>query len=84
MVLGDGIATAFGDWYASQTGYNRINGNGEEQDVSALGYIITGTLEEWSSLLGKVTLVVEFISQTANEYSRNFPALKGLLTYPLN
>lgn len=85
MVLGDGIANNFGDWYANLTGYTRIKSSDQENEggVSALGYIITGTLEEWASLQGKVTLVVEFISQTANEYNRNLPALKGLLTYPI-
>ncbi|HSX58005.1 MAG TPA: DUF2817 domain-containing protein [Candidatus Saccharimonadales bacterium] len=83
MILGDGIAQALGDWYASQTGYTRVQSNGEESDVSALGYVITGTYEEWATRRGVKTLVVEFISQTANEYNRNLPALKGLLSYPI-
>lgn len=83
MVLGDGIAQIFGDWYSNMTGYNRSQSSSEESDISALGYVITGTYEEWASKRGVVTLVVEFISQTANEYTRNFPALKGLLTYPI-
>lgn len=85
MVLGDGSADSFGDWYANLSGYTRIKGSDQENEsgLSALGYVITGTLEEWSSLLGKATLVVEFISPTANEYNRNLPALKGLLNYSI-
>jgi hypothetical protein len=49
--------------------------------MSALGYVITGTFEDWSQRLGNITLIVEFISATANEYQRNYPALKGLLNY---
>ncbi len=83
LILGDGIAQGLGDWYANLTGYTRSNSSGEESDVSALGYVITGTYEEWATKRGIPTLVVEFISQTANEYSHNLPALKGLLTYPI-
>lgn len=84
LILGDGIAQSFGDWYSAKTGYKR-GGSDEENEsgVSALGYIITGTLEEWATLRGHVTLVVEFISAGSSEYSRNLPALKGLLTYPI-
>lgn len=83
LVLGDGIAQDFGNWYANLTGYTRSYSSDGESDVSALGYVITGTYEEWATKRGIPTLVIEFISQTANEYSRNLPALKGLLTYPL-
>lgn len=84
MVIGDGISQAFGDWYAAKTGYTRVSGDNEsDSNMSALGYIITGTLEDWATIRNLTTLVVEFISQTQNEYSRNLPALKGLLTYPL-
>jgi predicted deacylase len=83
LVIGDGIAQAFGDWYSNLTGYIRSQSSGEESDVSAVGYVITGTYEEWATKRGVPTLVIEFISQTANEYSRNLPALKGLLTYPI-
>ncbi len=83
LVLGDGIAQGFGDWYSNLTGYTRSQSSGEESEISALGYIITGTYEEWATKRGISTLVIEFISQTANEYSRNLPALKGLLTYPI-
>lgn len=83
LVLGDGIAQAFGDWYSNLTGYTRSQSSGQESDVSALGYVITGTYEEWATKRGVKTLVIEFISQTANEYSRNLPALRDLLTYPI-
>lgn len=84
LVIGDGIAQNFGDWYANLTGYKRSQSSGEESDTSALGYIITGTYEEWvTKKRGVPTLVIEFISQTANEYARNLPALKGLLNYPI-
>lgn len=82
LVLGDGSASSFGNWYANLTGYTRSQSSGEETDISALGYPITGTYEEWATKRGVNTLVIEFISRTANEYSRNLPALKGLLTYP--
>ena len=84
VVLGDGISENFGDWYANLTGYVRGK-NTEEEDssMSSLGYVITGSFEDWSSRLGNVTLVVEFISATANEYQQNYPALRSLLTYGL-
>lgn len=84
MVIGDGIATTFGNWYAKKTGYKRVYGDNEnDSDMSALGYIITGALEEWVSTKGVITLVVEFISSYQSEYQRNLTALKGLLTYPI-
>ncbi len=84
MVIGDGIADSFGDWYAAQTGYNRVKGDVQEDpNMSALGYIITGTFEDWVTARGLVTLVIEFVSQTQNEYNRNLPALKGLLNYSI-
>ncbi|HEY4695128.1 MAG TPA: Ig-like domain-containing protein [Candidatus Nanoarchaeia archaeon] len=85
LVIGDGAANNFGDWYANLTGYSRSVSTGEEEAgcTSALGYCITGTMEEWMSLRGNIVIVVEFISATSSEYSRNLPALKGLLTYLL-
>jgi len=85
LVIGDGIAQNLGDWYTSQTGYNRSASGPEDPGscLSALGYCITGTLEEWATKRGTVTLVVEFASATSPEYERNLPALKGLLNRPI-
>jgi len=85
LVIGDGVAQSLGDWYASQTGYTR-SGSGVEDPgscLSALGYCITGTLEEWASDRGTATIVVEMASANLSEYERNLPALKGLLTLPI-
>ena len=45
MVIGDGIADSFGDWYAAQTGYNRVKGDVQEDpNMSALGILLPGHL----------------------------------------
>lgn len=78
LVVGFGIGVSFRNWYASKTGYAAGSG-----DVESFGYSITGTLEEWAQNQGYVTIVVEFASAYYNEYYRNLPALKGLLTLAL-
>jgi len=85
LVLGDGVANYLGDWYASKTSYTRSHGGGDPDScISALGYCITGTMEEWTTLQGRPIIVVEFITHYGSEYERNFPALLGLATsYPL-
>jgi len=85
LVIGDGIAQSLGDWYTGQTGYTRAASGNEDPGscLSALGYCITGTMEEWASDRGIATIVVELSSGTSPEYERNLPALKGLLNLPI-
>lgn len=85
LVIGDGISQGLGDWYAGQTGYGRAAAGPDDPNIcgSALGYCITGAMEDWTSSRGFVTIVVELATGSSSEYNRNFPALKGLLTLPI-
>lgn len=85
LVIAGSYSSGFGSWYANLTGYDLSVGSTEDSGscLSALGYCITGTMEEWAEKKGYITIVVEFSSATSPEYSKNLPALKGLLNYSL-
>lgn len=83
LVIGGGASNSFASWYSGLTGYGLSTNSGEEETgcQSAVGYCVTGTMEEWSGKHGNPTIVVEFSSMANPEYNKNLPALKGLLTY---